>query len=150
MAIDNAPVPVHLPTLHSLSVRRTLIKRMRVLHQFGVLGLLSVSCLAPAMACMVSGTQMSAQERTCCRMMGNQCGQTDMPASHGCCYKTPQTAYVYAPAANAETVSPTGVSPIWRTASELLDPNAIVAHWVDRPEYSPPKSPPSAVSILRI
>jgi|GEM_PF-843437 len=140
----------HLLTLHKLSVRHTLIKRMHVLRQFGVLGLLLVSCLAPTMACMVPGTQMSAQERACCRMMKDQCGQMEMPASHGCCQKTPQSVYISAPAAKYVSVHPVAVAPIWLTASELLNPNAIVARWVDRPEYSPPKSPPSAVSILRI
>jgi len=47
---------------------------MRVIRQFGVLVLLLVSCLAPAMACMVPNAEMSTQERTCCRMMKNQCG----------------------------------------------------------------------------
>jgi hypothetical protein len=99
---------------------------------------------------MVPDAQMSVQERACCRMMENQCGQMEMPASHGCCQKTPQSVYINAPAAKTVSVHPVTVAPIWLTASELLNPNAIVARWVDRPEYSPPKSPPSAVSILRI
>ena len=123
---------------------------MRVLRQFGVLGLLLVSCLAPALACMVPAAQMSMQERACCRMMNDQCGQMEMPASHGCCQKTPQSVYINAPGAKTVSVHPVTVAPIWLTASELLNPNAIAARWVDRPEYSPPKSPPSTVSILRI
>jgi hypothetical protein len=99
---------------------------------------------------MVPDAQMSAQERACCRMMKDQCGQMEMPASHGCCQKTPQRVYVNAPAANTVTVHSVAVTAIWLTASELLNPTAIVARWVDRPEYSPPKSPPSAGSILRI
>ena len=66
---------------------------MRILRQFGVLVLLLVSCLAPAMACMVPNAQMSTQERACCRMMKNQCGQMGMPASHGCCQKTPPSVH---------------------------------------------------------
>jgi hypothetical protein len=124
--------------------------RMKVVRQFGVLGLLLVSCLAPATACMVPIAQMSAQERACCLMMKNQCEQTDMPASHGCCHKTPQTVYFYSPAAKTASIHLVTVAPIWLTASERLNPSAIIARWVDRPEYSPPKSPPSAVSILRI
>jgi hypothetical protein len=83
-------------------------------------------------------------------MMKDQCGQMEVPASHGCCHKSPQSDYIYAPAAKALTDHQVAVAPIWLTASEFLNPNAIVARWVDRPEYSPPKSPPSAVSILRI
>jgi hypothetical protein len=144
------PYPLHLPTLHSPSLRRTLVKRMRVLRQFGVLGLLLVSCLTPAMACMVPDAQMNAQERACCRMMNDQCGQMGMAASHGCCQKTPQRVYISAPVAKTATVRLVPVTAIWLTASELLNPSAIVARWVDGPEYSPPKSPPSTVSILRI
>jgi hypothetical protein len=55
-------------------VERILILRMRILRQFGVL-LLLVSCLAPAMACMVPNAEMSTQEPACCRMMKSQCGQ---------------------------------------------------------------------------
>ena len=123
---------------------------MHVLRQFGVLGLLLVSCLAPAMACMVPVAQMSMQERACCRTMKEQCGQMEMPASDGCCQKAPQSIYINAPATKTVSAHLVTVAPIWLTASELLNPNAIVASWVDRPEYSPPKSPPSAVSILRI
>jgi hypothetical protein len=54
---------------------------MRVLRQIGVLVLLLVSCLAPAMACMIPNAEMSAQERVCCRMMKNQCGQMDARVS---------------------------------------------------------------------
>jgi len=102
------------------------------------------------MACMVPDAQMSMGERACCRMMKGQCGKMEMPASHGCCQKTPQSVYVNAPPRTTVTVHLIAVTPFWLTASELLNPNAIVARWVDRPEYSPPKSPPSTVSILRI
>jgi hypothetical protein len=54
---------------------------MRLFRQFGVLVLLLVSCVAPAMACMVPNAEMSLQERACCRMMKNQCGQMAMPGS---------------------------------------------------------------------
>ena len=99
---------------------------------------------------MLPDAQMSAQERACCRMMKDQCGQMEVAASHGCCQKTPQGVYISAPAAKTETIHPVTVAAIWLSTSELLNPNAIVVRWVDRPEYSPPKSPPSAVSILRI
>jgi hypothetical protein len=123
---------------------------MRVLRQFGALVLLLVTALAPAMACMVPAVQMNTQERACCRMMNDQCGQMEMPASHSCCHKTPQSTYIMAPVAKTVLVHPVTVASTWLTSSELLNPNSIAARWVDRPEYSPPKSPPSAFSILRI
>jgi hypothetical protein len=39
--------------------RRSLITAMRIFRQFGVLVLLLVSCMAPAMACMVPDAQMN-------------------------------------------------------------------------------------------
>ena len=123
---------------------------MRILRQFGVLVLLLVSCLAPAMACMVPDAQMSAQERACCQMMKDQCGQVEMSASHGCCQKTPQSIHINALDTKMVTFHPVVVLVIWQTAAELLNPTTVVAEWIDRPEYSPPKSPPTAISILRI
>jgi hypothetical protein len=123
---------------------------MRVLRQFGVLVLLLVSCLAPAMACMLPDAQMNAQERACCHMMKDQCGQMGMPASHGCCQKTPPSVHNNALDTKTVTLHPVAVTTVWLAASELLNPTTAVVGWVESPEYSPPKSPPSTVSILRI
>src|SRR6267154_851008 len=122
---------------------------MRVIRQFGVLVLLLVSCLAPAMACMVPNAEMSTQERTCCRMMKNQCGQMGMPASHGCCQKTPPSVHDNALDTKAMTFHPVVAPVIWLAASELVNPAPAVAGWVEHADYSPPKSPPSTLSILR-
>jgi hypothetical protein len=123
---------------------------MRVLRQFGVLVLLLVSCLAPAMACMVPDAQMNTEERACCRMMKNQCGQMEMPASHGCCQKTPSGIHDNALDTKATTSDPVMVSVVWVAAFELVNPASIVFGRVEQPDYSPPKSPPATISILRI
>lgn len=123
---------------------------MRVLRKFGVLVLLLVSCLAPAMACMVHDAEMSIQERACCRMMKNLCGQTGMPASHGCCQKTPPSVRDNALDTKPVTFHPVVVPVVWLAAAELVNPTSAVAEWVEHPDYSPPKSPPSAIFILRI
>src|SRR5216683_2958825 len=95
---------------------------MRVLRQLGVLVLLLVSCLAPAMACMVPNAQMSTQERACCRMMKNQCGQMEMPASHGCCQKAPPSVHDNALDTKPMTFHPVVVPVIWLAASEMEHP----------------------------
>ncbi|WP_433965928.1 hypothetical protein [Tunturiibacter gelidiferens] len=123
---------------------------MRVLRQFGVLVLLLVSCLAPAMACMVPSAEMSTQERACCRMMKNQCGQMEMPASHGCCQKTSASVHDSALDTKSMTFHPVVVPIIWLAALELVNPTSAITGWVERPDYSPLKSPPSTISILRI
>jgi len=123
---------------------------MKSLRQFGVLVLLLVMWLAPTMVCTVPGAQMNAQERACCRTMSNQCGHTEMPASHGCCQKAPASLYDHALGTKAVAFHPVAVPVIWLAASELVNPIAAVTAWVERPDYSPPKSTPSTVSILRI
>jgi hypothetical protein len=122
---------------------------MRVLRQLGVLILLG-SFLAPAMACMVPNAEMSNQERACCRMMKNQCGQMGMPASHGCCQKSPPSVHANALDTKVVTFHPVVVPVIWLAASELVNPGSGVTGWVEHPDYSPPKPPPSTISILRI
>src|ERR1700728_4382946 len=133
-----------------LAGSRSLRKEMRVLRQFGVLVLLLVSCLAPAMACMVPDAQMNTEERACCRAMKNQCGQIDMPASHGCCQKAPPSAYDNALDTKAVTYHPAVVPVLWLAAVELVNPTSAVIGWLEHTDYSPPKSPPSTISILRI
>jgi hypothetical protein len=123
---------------------------MRTFRQFGALILLLVISMAPAMACMVPDAQLSAQERACCRMMKSQCGQIGMPASHGCCQKTPQSTQINALDTRTVTFHPVVHTVILLTMFELAPPVAVIGEWMDRPEYSPPKSPPSTISVLRI
>ena len=123
---------------------------MKSLRQFGVLVLLLVSCLAPAVACMVPDGAMSAQERACCRMMKNQCGQMEIPASHGCCQKTPLGVRDNALDTKVTTFHPIAVPIVWLAAFELVNPASSVAGWVEHLEDSPPQSPPSSISVLRI
>ncbi len=124
--------------------------RMGMLRQFGVLVLLLVTCLTPAMACMVPGAQMTTAERACCRMMNYQCGQMGMPSSHGCCQKTPPSLYDLALATKPPAHHPAAVAVISLAASELVNPASAVAGRVEHPDYSPPESAPSTISILRI
>lgn len=123
---------------------------MRILRQFGVLILLLVSCFAPAMACMVPAAQMNTEERACCHMMKNQCGQMEMPASQNCCQKTPPSVHDNALATQSTAFQPVMIPIIWLAAPELRNPASTVVGWVQHTDYSPPKSPPATISILRI
>jgi hypothetical protein len=123
---------------------------MRILRQLGVLVLLLVSILGPAMACMVPNAEMSTQERACCRTMKNECGQMEMPASHGCCQKTPASVHGNALETKAVTLHPVVVAVVQLAAFELVNPASAVIGRVEHPDYSPPKSPPATISILRI
>jgi hypothetical protein len=123
---------------------------MRVLRQIGALVLLLATCVAPAMACMVPNAEMNSQERACCRTMKNQCGEMEMPASHGCCQKTPATVHDNALDTKGVVFHPVVVPVIWLAAFELVNPTTAITSWVERPDYSPPKSPPATISILRL
>jgi len=123
---------------------------MRAARQVGIVILLLVSYLTPAMACMVSDVQMNAEERACCRAMKNQCEQMGMPASHGCCQKTPLGAHDNALATKAVAYHPIAIATVWMLASESLNPTSGVAEWVEHTDYSPPQSPPASISVLRI
>lgn len=126
------------------------MKAMRSLRQVGVVVLLLVSYLTPAMACAVSNVQMNAEERACCRVMKNRCEQMGMPASEGCCQKAPQSVLYNALDTKAVTYHPIAVAVIWLSAAEWLNLNPVVAGLVEHADYSPPQSPPTAISVLRI
>jgi hypothetical protein len=123
---------------------------MKAFRQFGIVIMLLVSYLAPAMACMFPGAQMTAQERACCRMMHDQCEQMGMTASHDCCQKAPHGALDKALVTTATNYHPIAVAVVWLTAYEWLQPSLVGAERINRPDYSPPQFPPGSNSVLRI
>ena len=123
---------------------------MKAARQFGIVLLLLVSYLTPAMACMVSNVQMNTEERACCRAMKNQCEQMGMPASHGCCQKAPKSAQDNALATKAVTYHPLLVAVIWLSVTEQLNLNSVATGFVEYADTSPPQSPIASISILRI
>lgn len=123
---------------------------MRFLRQLGAILLLLISSAAPVMACMRVDAQMSAPERACCRMMKNQCGDMQMPESHGCCHKSLQSVDQNALQARSVALRPFSAILVTMAAFDLLVPHSVSAEWVESPQYSPPKSPPSSVSVLRL
>jgi len=123
---------------------------VKALRQFGAILLLLVFCAAPAMACVTPDAQMTTEERACCRMMTSQCGQMEMPASQDCCKKTLSSDHANALKTDAVSLHPATFVTIWAFSSELLATQSASNGWVQRPEHSPPKSPPAAVTILRI
>ena len=123
---------------------------MKAVRQFGLVLLLLVSYLTPAMACMVSDVKMNVEERACCQAMKNQCEQMGMSASHGCCQKAPKSAQENAVATKAVAYHPVLVAVIWLSIAERLNLNAVVTGLVEYADTSPPQAPPSSISILRI
>ena len=122
---------------------------MKAARQFGIVILLLVSYLTPAMACMLPGAQLTIEERACCRTMQNQCEQMEMPASHGCCHKAPPNVLENPLNAKVMGLHPVAISVAWLASPALLNPTSATG-WVEHHDFSPPQSRPSTISILRI
>jgi hypothetical protein len=99
---------------------------------------------------MVPSAQMNTEEHACCRMMKHQCGQMEMPASHGCCHKNLLGVHDNVLNTKAMDFHPIAAPVVWLAAFELVNPTAAVAGWVEHSNDSPPNSPPTTISILRI
>jgi hypothetical protein len=102
------------------------------------------------MACVAPDVQMTAEERVCCRMMNSHCGQMEMPSSQDCCKKALSSDHESAVKTDTASFHPAAFVAIWASSFELLAPQGASNGWVQRPEHSPPKSPPSAITVLRI
>jgi hypothetical protein len=122
--------------------------KVKALRQLEVLVLLAATFVSPAMACMTPGAPMTTEERACCRMMHNQCEQMGMSASHGCCQKGPRNIYAI-PTVKADSLLSVAISVVWLASPEFLNPTFATGR-VEHHDFSPPQSPPSTISILRI
>jgi hypothetical protein len=128
-----------------------MLQKIRTLRQFGTILLLLVFCVAPVKACLAPDAEMTTEERACCRMMKNQCGQSmEMPASHDCCKKAPKTVSEAVIKTNTITIQPLTLDVALVSSFDLVAPHDAITGWVQRPEHSPPKPPASSITILRI
>lgn len=123
---------------------------MRCLRQFGVVVLLLLSYVAPVMACMRADARMSASERACCRMMKGNCGQMEMPASHGCCHKAPNISQPNALRSKTAVIYPTLAFAVHILAVDRPSLNETSATWTPAPQSPPPESPPRSISVLKV
>jgi hypothetical protein len=123
---------------------------MKTARHLGVVILLLVSYLTPAIACVASNARMSAQQSACCRTMGEQCDYPDKPAAHGCCQATLPGSHAAVLDTKTVTFHPVFTAIVYAALSGLVTSSASATEWVDCPEYYPPDSPSASVSILRI
>lgn len=120
------------------------------IRKFGAFVILLTSLLSPAMACAVADMPMTAEERACCQMMGSECGQSSMPASHGCCQEVPGSVYDEALNTKAAILPSIAAVVAWLPIQQIALSTASVSGWYEHRDSSPPKSPLSTISILRI
>ena len=116
-------------------------------RQLGALVLLLIWSLVPAMACTLPDAQLTPAERACCVQMQRNCSGMGVPATHPCCQKqvrTEQNAVVQkTPRASHPLVIQ--IVPGTQMAIPVSLARERAALYV-----SPPQSPPTAVTILRI
>lgn len=123
---------------------------MARLRKIGAVVLVLASLLTPAMACAVADLPMTSEERACCQSMMSHCGREQLPASHGCCHKIPGSIYENALKVKAAALH-SALGPVtWLPAQQPGIPTSSFLGWVEHRDCSPPKSPPSTISILRI
>lgn len=130
--------------------RWRMLNSVKPLQQFGALLLLLLSFVAPAMACMTSDAGMTVEERACCRSMKADCGQGEMPASHDCCKKTPSAVQSIPLRLDVASFHPVLAVAVGTLLLDLFPPDDKIHGLIPRPEHSPPRPPPSSISVLRV
>jgi hypothetical protein len=109
--------------------------------------LLLVWSLVPAMACTLPEAQMTQGERACCVEMQRNCSGMDMPASHPCCQKQVRTEQAAVVQKGQRASKPIVMQIVQEKQMEFPVSLARETHTLN---VSPPQSPPSAITILRI
>ncbi len=104
---------------------------------------------APAIACVLPGVTLTPAERECCHHMAQQCGQTEMPASHSCCQAPArhQDALTQASVSIPTRLVTIAVTAIQATLVLPATTRELLAIDLHSP---PPDSQSSSISILRV
>jgi len=123
---------------------------VKFLSNLGALLLLNIICLSPVVACMAPDAQMSAAERACCHIMKNECGQMQMPASHGCCQKVLPSITMVALDKKAILLHPADTDFVKLMATDLFDQLRLSSNLNSDPSASPPGHIAPTISNLRI
>jgi hypothetical protein len=127
---------------------------MRRAFAMGVTFLMLGWAAAPALACLLPGRAMTAEEHACCKQMSKMCGSANMPQSHSCCQTTAVPDRLPAIKSSSLDVNSKYAGLILLHALPLSPAVATMAELGSPPEvveiHSPPVSPPVTVSVLRI
>jgi hypothetical protein len=99
------------------------------------------------MACTLPEAQMTPAERVCCVEMQRNCSGMDLPASHPCCQKQVRTEQTAVVQKSHRPSQPTAIQIVLGMQMALPVFPVREQHLLI---VSPPQSPPSAVTILRI
>ena len=123
---------------------------MRLGTRFSAVVALLALVAAPMLSCFVPKYLLSAGENECCRQMAEQCGSKNMPSSHSCCKTSDQGSQPYLKSVeNPRLANPIAAAAILPVISI---PSLSVVSAPPTPEefHSPPLSPPTGATVLRI
>ena len=111
------------------------------------LAVIAFSFATPLMACVMETAALTVSEAQCCKKMKGDCHNSVGPASHKCCRTLPSSPEASAQAKTAPpqlAIVATIAAPV---ATPIADTTELFAGSSDP---SPPGSPPSLHTILRI
>jgi len=138
-----------LPGWIASKIEQSTLKALKLISKFVPAALLMLLLAGPVMACMLPDTQLTAEESACCKKMAGQCADVGMDSSHSCCVKVlrPQDQLMAASHKSVqihlESVALVAHPYLRSVASIWSSPLLALVH-------SPPGSPPSSTTILRI
>jgi hypothetical protein len=73
-----------------------------------------------------------------------------MPASQDCCAKAPPAVFENELKSNPVRFQPVAAFVLWIASFNVLAQDSVGQAWLHSPEHWPPKSPPLAITVLRI
>ena len=125
---------------------------MKLLSNISVTLLALLVFAVPTMACLTPDAQLTDEEKTCCREMANQCGDTEMSSDHSCCQKLIIQHHDLAVVKEISRFVVPQVSLHAATveASFHLHASMPLAFLLDRLRHPPPEPVTPSIEILRI
>src|SRR6266852_808957 len=123
---------------------------VRLAAKVGISLLALLLAALPVMACTIPGVAMTAVEHDCCKRMAQECGKTGMKQSHSCCQTSPVPEHLSALKSSSD-ISSKNLAPVvlHGLPSIAAVPDAGLS--LSAPDiHSPPVSPPTSISVLRI
>ena len=121
---------------------------MRCLRAITV-GIVLVAWAGSAVAaCLLPGSQLTEEEKACCREMAARCGE-QMQASHSCCTKSVKTDRPLL-AARSGDVNPNLTAALLALEAGSVRPLGAAIPIESLASHSPPGPAPGAITILRI
>ena len=120
---------------------------MSLVARIVALAVIALLFANPLMACMMETVSLSVSEAQCCQKMKGDCHNSVGPASHKCCRTLPSSPEA---STTTKTTPPTLATVAVVTAQVNPSVTSLAELFAGSSDSSPPGSPPSTHTILRI